>query len=422
MSAAAGRTRCHTLAAGAIGNVLEWYDFAIYGYFAPQIGRAFFPGSDPIAQLLAAFGVFAAGYLMRPLGGALVGHIGDRHGRRTALVFTIAAMAAPTFLVGLLPGHAALGVAAPILLTLLRCLQGLSAGGEWTTSFIFLIEQAPEHRRGLVGAIASSSGIFGILLGSALAAVLASVLSPAALDDWGWRLAFLLGLLAGLAGWMLRRRLSDPSERRPAATAPVLDALHNQAAVIARVAAVAAFAASGLYLMFLYIVSWLQSVDGIPPARALDINTASMAALIPVELTAGWLSDRLGARTVLLAVLGLAAVAALPLLWLMHQASTVAIVAGQLGFVLTIGAVLAVQPAFIVSVTPSALRCTTIGLGYNITLASVGGLSPLAAAWLVHRTGLDLTPAALMTAAALVSIIGVLWVLRRAPAGPRPVL
>lgn len=404
------------LAAGGIGNLLEWYDFAIYGYFAPQIGGAFFPDADPVAQVLAAFGVFAAGYLMRPLGGALVGHIGDRHGRRAALVFTIVAMAGPTLLVGLLPGHAMLGMAAPILLTLLRCLQGLSAGGEWTTSFIFLIEQAPAHRRGLVGAIASSGGILGILLGSASAALLASVLSPAALDDWGWRLPFLLGLLAGLAGWMLRRGLSNAAERQTAPSAPLLDALRNHPRVIVRVAAIAAFAASGLYLMFLYIVSWLQSVDGIPPARALDINTASMAALIPVELAAGWLSDRLGARRVLLGALGLATAGALPLLWLMHQASTPAVIAGQLGFVLIVGTVLAVQPAFMVAVTPSALRCTTIGLGYNVTLASVGGLSPLAAAWLVHRSGLDLSPAALVTAAAIVSIIGILWAVPVRPA------
>jgi len=402
-------SRVRVLAAGAIGNLLEWYDFAIYGYFAPQIGRAFFPHADPVAQVLAAFGVFAAGYLMRPLGGALVGHIGDRHGRRAALIFSIAAMAGPTFLVGLLPGHATLGVAAPILLILLRCLQGLSAGGEWTTSFIFLIERAPAHRRGLVGAIASSGGISGILLGSASAALLASILPPAALEEWGWRLPFLLGLLAGIAGWTLRRGLSNTAEQQATPTTPLLDALHNHPRVIARVAGIAAFAASGLYLMFLYIVSWLQSVDGIASERALDINTASMVALIPVELAAGWLSDRLGGRRVLLAALGLAALSALPLLWLMHQPSTAAILAGQLGFVLTIGTVLAVQPAFMVAVTPATLRCSTVGLGYNITLASVGGLSPLAAAWLVHRTGVDLSPAGLMSGAAVVSIIAILW-------------
>src|SRR5262249_11353840 len=124
-------SKSRIVAAGTIGNVLEWYDFAIYGYFAPSIGRTFFPSQNPVAQVLAAFGVFAVGYLMRPLGGAVAGHIGDRYGRRIALIFSVSAMAVPTFLVGLLPGYATIGLMAPVLLTLLRTIQGLSAGGEW---------------------------------------------------------------------------------------------------------------------------------------------------------------------------------------------------------------------------------------------------------------------------------------------------
>jgi MFS transporter, MHS family, proline/betaine transporter len=149
------RQALRVVAAGTIGNVLEWYDFAIYGYFATAIGRQFFPHEDPVAQLLSAFGVFALGYLMRPVGGALIGHIGDRFGRRAALTFSVAAMAIPTFLIGLLPGYATLGLMAPIALTLLRMVQGLSVGGEYTSSMVFLVERAPEGRRGLMGALTS---------------------------------------------------------------------------------------------------------------------------------------------------------------------------------------------------------------------------------------------------------------------------
>jgi MHS family proline/betaine transporter-like MFS transporter len=189
------------IAAGMIGNVLEWRDFAIYGYFASEIGKQFFRQQDPVSQLLSAFGVFAVGYLMRPVGGALVGHIGDRLGRRAALTFSVTAMAIPTFLIGLLPGYATLGLLAPIALTLLRIVQGLSVGGEYTSSIVFLVEQAPEKRRGLMGALAACAATTGILLGSAIGAAFAGSMSAAALASWGWRLPFLLGLLVGIAGF-----------------------------------------------------------------------------------------------------------------------------------------------------------------------------------------------------------------------------
>src|SRR6266571_666053 len=157
------------VAAGMIGNVLEWYDFAIYGYFAASIGRHFFPHEDAVAQLLAAFGVFAVGYLMRPVG----------------------AVAVPTFLIGLLPGYATLGVAAPVALTFLRMVQGLSVGGEYTSSMVFLVEHAPAGRRGLMGALTTCGATGGILLGSAVGAGFAASMSDAALDAWGWRIPFL---------------------------------------------------------------------------------------------------------------------------------------------------------------------------------------------------------------------------------------
>ena len=202
------RTR-RVIAAGAIGNVLEWYDFSIYGYFAVAIGRTFFPKEDPVAQILLAFGVFAIGYLMRPLGGALVGHIGDKFGRRAALTFSVTAMALPTFLVGVLPGYDVLGVAAPILLTLLRMIQGLSVGGEYTTSIVFMVEQAPPGRRGLLGAMAGCGAVVGIVFGSATGALIASLMSPEAMAAWGWRDS-IRGRIAG----RLRRLLSATANPR----------------------------------------------------------------------------------------------------------------------------------------------------------------------------------------------------------------
>jgi len=399
------RTR-RVIAAGAIGNMLEWYDFSIYGYFAVAIGRTFFPKEDPVAQILLAFGVFAIGYLMRPLGGALVGHIGDKFGRRAALTFSVTAMALPTFLVGVLPGYDVLGVAAPILLTLLRMIQGLSVGGEYTTSIVFMVEQAPPGRRGLLGAMAGCGAVVGIVFGSATGALIASLVSPEAMAAWGWRIPFVVGLLIGFAGYFLRRQIHEAALTKHERS-PVVEAFRMHGALLARLAGLSAFNAVAFYLMFVYIVSWLQLVDGIAPAHALEINTVSMLLLLPVMLLMGVLSDRFGRKPVLLAATGLAFVTAVPLFWLMHHEQVWLVLIGQLGFVLSIGTFGGVQPTIMVEEVPASVRCTIVALGYNVTLGIVGGLSPLVATWLVNRTENDLAPAFMVMVAAAVSFFAI---------------
>src|SRR6266850_405611 len=336
------------IAAGAIGNALEWYDFAIYGYFAATIGRVFFPHEDKVAQVLAAFGIFAVGFLMRPVGGALIGYVGDRFGRRTALTFSVAAMAIPTFLVG------------------------------------------------------------GILAGSATGAVLAEAMSAEALEAWGWRIPFLIGLLVGLAGFALRRGIHEDAIHKKAERSPLRDALRHHGPLLLRLAALSVFNSVGFYLMFVYIVSWLQLADGIAPARALEINTVSMAILLPVMVAMGWLSDRIGRRPILLGATALGLIGAWPLFWLMHQADPALVLLGQLGFVLAVGAFVGCQPAIMVEAVPANVRCTAIALGYNVTLGVVGGLSPLVATWLVERTANDYSPAFMIMAAAAVSFLALL--------------
>src|SRR3954453_4228080 len=241
------RQTLRVIAAGTIGNVLEWYDFAIYGYFATAIGRQFFPHEDPVAQLLSAFGVFALGYLTRPVGGALIGHIGDRLGRRAALSLSVAAMAIPTFLIGLLPGYATWGPLAPVALTLLRMVQGLSVGGKYTSSMVFLVERAPEGRRGLMGALTACGAGAGTLLGSAVGATFASSMSTVALESWGWRIPFLLGLIIGIAGYFLRRHMLEtmPVERRK--RAPIVETLYEHWRIVVGFAGLSVFSAVGFY-------------------------------------------------------------------------------------------------------------------------------------------------------------------------------
>lgn len=403
-------TRPRLLIAGIVGNLLEWFDFAIYGFFAVTIGKLFFPAQDPVAQVISAFGIFAIGFLMRPIGGVLLGYVGDKHGRHTAMLISVAAMAIPTFLVGVLPTYATLGIAAPIILLILRMIQGLSVGGEYTTSVVYMVENSPPSRRGFVGSFAVSGAVLGILMGSSFGALLATLLTADQLQSWGWRVPFWCGLVLGLSGLWLRRgddSIAPHSSHAQSTVNPLKTAWHNHRQVMLQVSGLSMVNAVVFYLVFVYVVSWLETVDGIAPATALRINSESMVLLIAVMIGSGWLSDRISARPILMTSSVLIVILAWPLFWLMHSTNDWSILAGQFGYALLIGAYLGAQPAYMVKVIPAAVRCTAAGLSYNITLGVAGGLSPMVATWLVHRTSDDLSPAFLIAAAALISWLAV---------------
>jgi len=399
------------IATGAIGNILEWYDFAIFGYFATSIGRVFFPKADPVAQVLMAFGIFAIGFLMRPLGGVAFGYIGDRVSRQTALTVSIVSMAIPTFLVGIMPGYDTIGLAAPILLTLCRMIQGLSVGGEYTTSLVYMIEQSPKNQRGFVGAMGFSSAVTGMLLGSGVGAALGAVLSPEQLSAWGWRIPFVFGLVIGLAGYLLRRESAEHSHHAPVATVnPVVETFKNHRMVVAKIAGLSVFITVSFNLMFVYVVSWLELVDNIPPSKSLKINTVSMIVLVLATLASGAISDRVGRKPVLTTALIMAIIFSIPLLYGMYHQSDSVIQLSQISFALVIGLFSGTLPTLMVETAPADVRTTAVALGYNLTTGIIGGTTPLVASWLITRTENEILPAYLIMAAAAVSLMTALFV------------
>jgi MHS family proline/betaine transporter-like MFS transporter len=394
--------------AGMAGNILEWYDFSIYGFFAYAIGINFFPSHHASSSLIDAFGVFAAGFLMRPVGALVFGHIGDRHGRQRALTLSVVAMAVPTVAIGLLPTYSQIGVTAPILLVVLRLIQGLSVGGEYTTSVVFMIEGAHSNRRGMMGAFGTAAAFCGVMIGSAVGAIVAATMSPAALQSWGWRLPFLAGITIGVAGYFIRRELRDVNDLPAVKPPPMLEVLRTQWPRVLQVAGFKVLDSVGFYLMFVYAATYLTEIVGIAKSRALAINTIGMAAAVLMLPVAGAISDRIGRKPLLLLSSGAIIVFAWPLFNLMWHPRIGAPLLGQILFALLIAMFDGVAPATAAEAFPANVRCTGVGLSHNLCMALLGGTAPMVATYLIDKTDNEMIPPMYLIAAAIVSTIFVL--------------
>ena len=406
----------HTaLLAGFIGNVVEWYDFALYGYMAGILSGLFFPGESTTAALIATYGIFAAGFLMRPLGSAVFGWLGDTIGRSTTMLISVTMMALPTILLGCLPTYDTVGVWAPSLLVVIRLVQGLSVGGEFSSSVTYLVETAEADRRGFAGSWANTGSMVGMLLGSGVAAAVTTVLSPHSLQQWGWRLPFLLGGVIGVISILLRRKLPQSEhfqrhhDERPS-TSPLLQAFTtNRREMIQAIVFASAYGVL-FYLPLVYLPEWLHLQRGMPRATALRINTAATAFLLLLIPVSGWISDRLFRRTHYIAgAMLLMAIVAVPLyVWLAGDGVWGAVVV-QFVLVTLLAVPLGAAPAMFVELFPAADRLSGYSVAYNLGLGVVGGATPMFATWLIAVTGMAVAPAWLLTAVALVAFLVMLW-------------
>lgn len=404
-------SRARIIGAGLVGNVMEWYDFAVYGYFASVIGTLFFPSDDPAVSLIAAFGAFAAGFLVRPLGGLVFGRIGDLVGRRRALTLSVLAMAVPTVVIACLPTYETIGVAAPIAIVLLRMVQGLSVGGEYTSSIVFLVEHAPKHRRAFFAVWGVWGAVLGILLGSGVGDVLATVLDADQIAAWGWRIPFAVGALVALTGYVIRSGIH--AETIACETkSPVRDSFGKHRGSVFRVIMLNVGNGVGFYAAFVYAVSYIKEIDKLPEAAALDLNTGAMALLLLIMPLTAWLSDRIGRKPLIIAGAAVLVFGAIPFFELMHTTDPMTIFLGELGFVIAIGILSGGINAANVELMPAAIRCTGLAFAYNASIGYFGGTTPLVAAWLISATGNPIMPAYWVAATACMTLLTAVFLVR----------
>ncbi|MFD5008723.1 MFS transporter [Streptomyces chartreusis] len=400
------------LVAGSVGNFIEWYEFGVYGYFATIIAARFFTpeGGSEVEALVRTYASFALAFFFRPVGAALFGRLGDRIGRRPVLILVITLMTVATTLIGALPTYATAGALAPWLLTFLRVLQGLSAGGEFGGAVSVMTEFAPPGRRGLYGSWQSFTVALGLLGGAGVAALLATALTEEQLGDWGWRLPFLLTLPLGLGALWLRLRLDETPAFREERLAERPPAREVAGAIALGAGRIMGWAAAG-YTFLVVLPSYLQSTLDASFQQALIATVLANFGFAVTIVPAGLLSDRFGRRPVMLTGAVLVAVLAVPLLNLLQDPGVSLTVKGAAvwGAGAVVGLMAGPGPAMLAELFPTNVRYTGLGLAYALSNAVFSGCAGLIITETIERTGSVDIPAYYAAATCAVSVLALAW-------------
>jgi MHS family proline/betaine transporter-like MFS transporter len=405
------RKRTRAVGAGIAGQILEWFDYGIYGTLAPILSSIFFPAKDPVISILLTLLVFGVGFVMRPLGSVIFGHVGDKHGRKIALAWTIGLMAVATACIGLIPSYASIGIAAPIILTGCRLIQGLATGGEWGAGTAFLVEYAKSKGRGFLGSWQQAGAVVGFMIGALVGFILTSTLSKASLNSWGWRIPFTVGsAFLGYIGWFIRTKIEDtPSfveaeEKKRVLKNPVLTSLKDNWLGVLQAAGLSTGWNAGFYLVLSFMPTYIATTLKLPLNLALLTNLFTCMMFIILTPLMGHLSDKIGRKRVLFTSCFCYILFTYPIFAYMREGTFFKILIAQ--FVLCLFQSMYSGPgvAFIAEMFPTQVRMSTL-IGYNVMAALAGGMGPFYCAYLVKVTHNSASPSYYMIAAIIVSLI-----------------
>ncbi len=406
------------IVAATIGNVLEWFDFLVYGFFAVTIAEVFFPASNPTVSLLITFGAFALSYIARPLGAIFIGSYSDRAGRKAGLTLSIGLMMIGTALMVVTPGYATIGIAAPLIITFSRMLQGFSVGGEFGSAVTFLVEHAGERKGFSASWQWATTGIVSVIV-SLFGLALTTLLSHQQLLDWGWRVPYVFGLLVGPAGLYIRSRISETTdflEAEKPQTMPIGDLLRRHP-VSLLLALGASIVSNASYYLLLYIPTYGVKTLHLPAYTGFAATLVGGIILAVFSVLAGYWSDRIESRPRIMLVAGwLFLLAAYPSFWLMDAHPSLATAMFAVGLLNLIKAGYSgVLPSVMSEQFPVETRAVGVAFSYSISVTIFGGFAPLVATWLIAQTGDPLSPSYYLMATALLSIIALMAIQRRAP-------
>jgi MFS transporter, MHS family, proline/betaine transporter len=403
------------IVAATIGNALEWFDFLVYGFFASTLAEVFFPTGNPTVSLMITFGAFGLSYVVRPLGAAVIGTYTDRAGRKAGLTLSIALMMFGTLLMVVTPGYATIGIAAPVIITIARLLQGFSVGGEFGSAVAFLVEHAGDRRGYSASWQWSSTGIVSVIV-ALFGLVLTTYLTHQQLLDWGWRIPYMFGLLVGPVGLYIRSRMAETPEFLGATkppTLPIRELLHRH-----RIAVLLAFGASIIsnssYYLLLYIPTYAVRTLHLPAYTGFAATLLGGIVLAVFSVIAGHWSDKVARPRIMLAMAWLFALAAYPTFWLMVAYPSLATAMFAVGFLNLIKAGYSgVLPSLLAEQFPVDSRAVGIAFSYSLSVTIFGGFAPFVATWLIASTGDPLSPSFYLMASALLSVISLVAIQRR---------
>ncbi|MFZ3561241.1 MFS transporter [Streptomyces sp. BH055] len=403
--------------ATAIGNFIEWFDFSMYGFLAPVIAARFFPQENPTAGLLSTFAVFGLAFFARPVGAVFFGRMGDRLGRKHTLALIVLLMSGSTALVGVLPTYDSVGLLAPVLLLALRLVQGFSAGGEFAGASIMIVESAPRNRRGFYTSGLSMATFLSSALGVALTAMLTQGMGVATMQEWGWRVAFLVALPAGLIGLYLRFRVEETPDfkrlesQEEVRRAPIREALQTQRRPITTLFLLIMINAVAFYVLGTYWPTFLTTHAGVDRVTALWSSAAAYGVLIACAPLHGHLADRFGRKPMLVySTIGFA-VLAIPAFLISALGGFWFAFLGQSLFALMAGAFSPASSLIVTELFPPHVRYSASAIGYNLAYLIFGGTAPYVSEFLVSTAGSTYAPAIYITVIATVSALAAVFLL-----------